>query len=159
MNTIARIRTRGRPCGLTPERESLLMAAIARGLPLKEAASLAGISYDTLNRWRNEAQAENAPPEFRHFCEALKRAQAAAVDILLGRIQEAAQRGDWKAAAWILERRHPDAWGRQQRVEHSGPNGSPIATVSVSPQEARNFISDESLRELVRSAIGGGGDE
>jgi hypothetical protein len=152
-----RTRTRGRPCGLTPERQTLLLSAIERGLPLREAASLAGISYDTFNRWRNQGEAVNAPPEFRHFCESLQRAQAIAVDALLTRIQSASQSGDWRAAAWILERRHAETWGRQQRLEHTGPNGTPIATVALSPEEARHWISDESLRELVRSTITGAG--
>ena len=152
----ARTRTRGRPCGLTPARQSLLTAAIERGLPFREAASLAGISYDTLNRWRQQGETENAPSEFASFAETLKRAQAVAVDTLLSRIQDAARGGDWKAAAWILERRQPESWGRHQRMEHSGPNGAPIATISIPPAEARHLISDESLRELVRSAIGGG---
>lgn len=38
---------------------------------------------------------------------------------------------DWRAAAFILERRHPDRWGRQERREISGPGGGPIRTEDV----------------------------
>lgn len=33
---------------------------------------------------------------------------------------------DWRAAAFILERRHPDRWGRQVKAEVSGPGGKPV---------------------------------
>lgn len=33
---------------------------------------------------------------------------------------------DWRAAAFILERRHPDRWGRQVKTELSGPGGKPV---------------------------------
>lgn len=109
---VARTRTRGRPCGLTAERQTALIAAIERGLPLREAALLAGVSYDSLNRWRKQGESEDAPHEFREFFLALERAQAAAMDTMLSHISSAARQGNWKAAAWSLERRFPDVWGR-----------------------------------------------
>lgn len=33
---------------------------------------------------------------------------------------------DWRAAAFVLERRHPDRWGRQVKTEVSGPGGKPV---------------------------------
>jgi hypothetical protein len=43
---------------------------------------------------------------------------------LIARVQLAAggERGDWWAAAWLLERMHPNRYGQHQRhqVEHSG---------------------------------------
>ncbi len=147
-----RQRTRGRPCGLTEERQAILLSAIKKGLPLKDAASIAGISYASLNRWQNKGEEEDAPPEFRNFCNHLREAQSVAVDTLLSQITNAARK-DWKAAAWILERRHPEAWGRTQRLEHAGPGGLPIATVALSPSEARQYISDDALHEIVRETI------
>ena len=37
-------------------------------------------------------------------------------------IKEAAQNGDWSAAAWMLERRYPEKWGRRRarRKESEG---------------------------------------
>jgi hypothetical protein len=33
---------------------------------------------------------------------------------------------DWKAGAWLLERRHPRRWGRLDRSELTGANGGPV---------------------------------
>lgn len=143
-------RGKGRPSLLTPERETRLLARIAEGLPLRQAANLAGMSYETLNRWRIQGEAKGAKPEFRHFWQSLRKAQALAMERLVSRIQKAARK-DWKAAAWLLERRHADEFARPQRMEHSGPGGSPIATVNLGAAEARNHLSDEALSSLVRS--------
>jgi hypothetical protein len=39
-------------------------------------------------------------------------------------ICDAAQR-DWRAAAWMLERRFPEDFARQQQLEHSVSDGKP----------------------------------
>ena len=113
---------------------------------------LAGISYESLNRWRIAGEAEDARPAFRHFWQSLRQAQAVAMKRLLDRVQNAS-RADWKAAAWLLERRHPEDFCRPQKLEHSGPGGLPITTVSMGAEEARNFLTDDSLKSLVRSFI------
>lgn len=45
---------------------------------------------------------------------------------MVGRIREAARAPKhWTAAAWYLERKHPERWGRR-RLEITGPEGDPI---------------------------------
>lgn len=116
----------GRPCLLTKERQAQLMNAIADGVPLKQAAMLAGISYDSLNRWRARGEAFNAPLIFRQFCKALERANAKAMHRLVTNINEAGK-SDWRASAWMLERRFGDEFAKPQKLEHSGPQGNPIS--------------------------------
>lgn len=41
-------------------------------------------------------------------------------------IQGAARAGDWRATAWLLERRFPQQFGRATRHELSGPEGQPV---------------------------------
>lgn len=106
----------GRPCLLDKQRKNRLLAAIQKGMPLKHAAMLAGISYDTLNRWRMRGEEKGAPLRFRQFCKALRRSQAVAMLRLVSRIQ-AAGKQDWRAAAWMLERRHTEDFGKPAPID------------------------------------------
>lgn len=46
----------------------------------------------------------------------------------LGLVTRAAREDvrQWGAAAWLLERRFPERWGRRDQVEHTGRGGGPI---------------------------------
>ena len=139
----------GRPCLLTKQREAALLKGIEDGLPLKHAAMLAGISYDTLNRWRKCGEPEYAPIEFRNFCKALRRSEAVAVQNLV-KLVHGAGTTDWRAASWMLERRFPEEFGKPVQVEHSGPGGSPIQThATVEPEVLRRMRKQEGMQELV----------
>jgi hypothetical protein len=102
------------------------LAGIEDGLPLKEAAMLAGLSYDTLNRWRIRGESEDAPRRFRHFCKALQRSDAIAMRVLVSGIRKKGK-DDWKAYAWLLERRHPEVFGKPE-IEHGGSKEPPPAS-------------------------------
>jgi len=134
---------------LTEQREAILLKAIEEGMPLKHAAMLAGISYDSLNRWRIRGESEYAPPEFRDFCNALQRSEAIAMQRLVGRIGDAGK-SDWRAAAWILERRFREEFAKTQQVEHSGPQGQPIQTqTTVEPEVLQRIRKQAGLVSLV----------
>jgi len=46
----------GRPTLLNPTLQATLLNAIEEGMPLKQAAQIAGVSYDSLNRWQNRGE-------------------------------------------------------------------------------------------------------
>jgi len=56
----------------------------------------------------------------------LEKAEAEAELFLLTNIKAAATDGKWTAAAWILERRHPERWAKLEKREYSGTEGGPI---------------------------------
>lgn len=114
----------GRPTLLNPSRQAALLEAIEQGMPLKQAAAVAGMSYDTLNHWQKRGENESAPEEYRQFCQLLRRSQAVAMQVHLASICDAAKR-DWRAAAWMLERRFPDDFARQQQVEQNVTDAKP----------------------------------
>ena len=117
-------------------------------MPLKHAAMLAGVSYDSLNRRRNKGDSELAPIQFRDFCKALHHAEAVAMQRLLSLISNAGQT-DWKAAAWTLERRFPDEFSKPQKLEHSGPEGKPIhALTTVEPEVLQRMKKQSGMQEL-----------
>lgn len=70
---------------------------IAAGLRQADAAEYAGINPDTFYEWKK------GRPD---FTERLQRAELWGKKANLDIINEA-KRADWRAAAWLLQRRHP----------------------------------------------------
>lgn len=120
---------KGRPTKLTPAVEERILKAIAAGNTLKDAAAYAGIGYSTLEHWLADPR-----PRYRQFRQAVEQKQAEAVVRNVAIIEKAAQE-QWQAAAWWLERRRPDDWGRKERVEH--------ATAPGKPMEVRHGLTDD----------------
>ena len=124
---------------------------IAVGNYLEDAAGACGVDEATVHRWASigaewleaEQRAEEVPPErvaYRDFRVSLAHARADSVARRVRRIERAGET-DWKADAWILERMHPDRFGRQERLRIGGDAGAlPIRVV----QETRDpdFIAD-----------------
>lgn len=67
------------------------------------------------------------------FAYLLEKAQAEAEVEMLTRIRIAAKAPNhWQAAAWMLERKNPDRWGRRERVQMEGvAGGAPIQVQQV----------------------------
>ena len=84
-----------------------ILEAIRIGITFERAAELHRVSRATIYRWRNE------DPEFdKDVLEAVVYSEA----ILLQRINDKTT-DDWKAAAWILERRHPNQYSPRREID------------------------------------------
>ncbi len=108
-----------RPTKLTPEVRERIVGSIRAGAYAEQAARAAGIAPSTYYDWLRRGEA--GEPTFSEFSEALRAGEAEAEIAAVATIREAAQAGDWRAAAHYLERRHPERWGRGTRpgVEHA----------------------------------------
>ncbi len=108
----------GRPTKLTPELQAKILTAVRAGNYVETAAAHAGINKATLYDWLKRG-ADEESGIYREFSNAIEKAWADAevMDVLL--MSKAAQE-NWQAVAWRLERRHPDRWGRRERIEHAG---------------------------------------
>jgi hypothetical protein len=100
----------GRPPALTPEVTSRIVAAVSAGAHLSVAARAAGVSRQTLHRWRARGAAEDSGP-YHELERAFERAEAEAELRQVALIARAAQ-SEWRAGAWLLSRRAPERWGR-----------------------------------------------
>lgn len=129
-----------RPSKLTPHAQETIVAALRVGATYEHAALVAGITYRTFRLWMQEGE-RTTHGRFFHFFQAVKRAEAEAAVKWLARIEQAADDGVWQAAAWKLERRYPEQWGRRDKVDvkHEG-------TVDV------HVLA--SLRTAILSAVG-----
>lgn len=111
----------GRPSKYTPERVARLTQAIELGATYELACAYAGITTETLDRWRS------VHPELK---EQISEAEGRATVKWLAKIEQAASEGTWQAAAWKLERRYPRMYGKQA-IELSGDADAPISIALV----------------------------
>ena len=96
-----------KPIELDEARRGRLLAALEAGATLRMAAAAAGVSEDTLSRWRKTRPGLQAE---------MDQAEAQGAVKALEQIRAAAQGGAWQAAAWMLERRYPNEYGRRAPV-------------------------------------------
>jgi hypothetical protein len=127
---------RGRKTKLTPEIERKLTSAIAAGNYHEVACSLAGISTSTFYSWMKKGEQAKSG-QFLDFREAIKKAEAIAEAKRIQMITEASET-NWQAAAWYLERRYPDRWGKQNKHDVN-MNGEMTFKVTLPPE----FMEDE----------------
>lgn len=107
----------GKPSKYTPERVKAILQAIEVGAPYRHAAAAAGIDEDTFTNWKK-----------RHaeFSDAVKEAEAKAITGRLARIR-LAEPDHWQAAAWWLERKYPQEFGKTvQENQITGKDGAPF---------------------------------
>jgi len=84
------------------------LSALSAGNTRQAACFYAGISDETLANWMRRSL---------EFLERVKKAEADAEVRMVAQVARAAQEGTWQAAAWWLERRRPEDYGRRDRVE------------------------------------------
>ncbi len=133
----------GRPTKMTADRVARLQEALRGGHTRVTAAALAGIGTSTLYAWMAAANRPDAAPEFVEFLDAIKTAEVEAEDALLAIIRDAAAK-QWQAAAWILERRHPDNWGRRFKAD--------VSVAPPPPREAGVTTIEHEMAEAGRAA-------
>jgi hypothetical protein len=131
---------------LTPDVRTKIINILKGGGTECAAFTSAGIGESTFYRWIQLGErAERG--RFREFWEEVRRAEQDAVTRNVTILQKAAMGGDvvekttvtkrdgttvirekksppqaqW--AAWWLERKHPDDWGRRDRIDHRTPDG------------------------------------
>lgn len=124
----------GRPTKLTPELQAEICDAIRAGNYIEPSAMRSGIDKTTLYNWlkkagtelqrvaSGQAKGKNCSVTARmrpyvDFLNALKKAEAEAEARDVAIIAKAAMK-QWQAAAWRLERKHYERWGRRQAIEH-----------------------------------------
>ena len=92
---------------MTPERVQIILEAIGNGMTQRDASMLASISEDTLCLWkRNNSE----------FSEQMGQKVIEYKQRLLEVIRKAGER-DWKASAWILERKYKKEFSLEPKLE------------------------------------------
>jgi transposase len=106
---------------LRPGVKEKILTALSKGATYNLTCGYAGIGYNTFNEWMKkgkaltdmfEEQIENHPHKVYYdlYCD-VKRVESYAALKWLEKI-DAAANVHWQAAAWKLERRYPNEYGR-----------------------------------------------
>ena len=116
---------------LTKSRIDILAKALRNGTIIKHACVSAGICEKTYHNWQNEfsdkeldpldpEEALDQKPDrvdlLRYF---VREASMALNDYSSGLLEKIHQADSWQAAAWILERRFPEGFGRRAAMQHA----------------------------------------
>lgn len=140
----------GRKSKLTEATQQELYNAIAGGNTHETACALAGIATSTFYEWLTKGE-EAKSGKFAHFHDVIKKAEALAEAKRIEIIRKAGEgkgdyagKADWKAAAWYLERRYPEKWGRRHIVADVKHDGEIEHTHKEEPINLAN-LSDEEL--------------
>lgn len=155
-------RGRGQPTKLTPKLQHDVCAALEKGVTVKAAAAHVGTCEGSVHAWRLRGERElerladdpNARPirreeKFVKFSEAMAQARDRSEYNLVELINNAAPK-DWRAAAFLLERRHRKAYGKHTAVELTGADRGPIQIqpLDVLTQQIA-ALSDEELEKQI----------
>jgi hypothetical protein len=84
---------------------TLLCDELETGLSIRVACDLVGISMDAYYRWKKRA--EQGDDEAIGLMRKLKAARAKGLKHHRGLIKRAADEGDWRAAAWLIDKLYP----------------------------------------------------
>lgn len=139
---------------ITPELVDKICLAIRAGNYAKIACEMVGIGETTYYRWMELGQKEGAQKVYREFWESIKRAEADAEIANVALIRQAANNGSWQAASWLLERKHGERWGRNDKLrqEITGANGAPVAlSIEEAKKAVLEFLNESGEDEPINS--------
>lgn len=144
MTKRAPAKRRGRPTKLTPVVQRALLKALRSGATHRLACQYAGIALSTFQGWLREGDAGQA--DFLDLSDAVKKAEGQAALAWLDLLDQAATDGDWHAAAWKLERRYPEEYGRKV-LKLEGDKDNPVAILQAMTDAQLAALIQQKLRE------------
>ncbi len=174
-----KLKRNGRPPIINAELVKSITDMIATGAPMYTVAAANGVHRDTINDWlRKGAVAKRgvykefsavvkeaaAKGQLKHF-ENIRESGDGYETIVRKVKQERNKEGElvvvettteqrrerqWTASAWILERMHPEVWGRRDNLRISG---DPAAPLEVDVQVKPVYEDPERLAEFMAALV------
>lgn len=124
----------------TDEIGEMILTSVRAGALLETAAGYAGVPSSTFFAWVKKGRRERREP-YATFVDKLDQAIAENEMSNLAFIS-AARKESWQSAAWLLERRYPERYGRRTRVDGN-------VTVTAQPFIDTAKLSADELDTLV----------
>ena len=122
---------------LTPKRYEVIIGMLEKGHYDTTAARTAGIAPGTMKSWIDKGR-KDEDGIYYEFALAVEVAHQKGEGFLVGKIIDAVDANDWRAAAWILERKYHKNWSKQSKVEVAGPQGGPIRLAPPTEEQITN---------------------
>ena len=118
-----------RACKYNQIRVHNICTHISNGNTFRASALAEGISEATFHRWRKEHE------EFDQLVEeAIGVSEAKLVNKL-------AQSEDWRAAAWILERRFPQTWSKKDHIDMHVSRSEGLDEIKMMIQQTDHLLN------------------
>ena len=95
---------------LTPALRKQILEMISNGVPMSTAAVANGVPKRTFFEWAAKGRGDDAVEPYRSFAVEVDKAQETWAARTVSRVDAASEK-DWRAGAWLLERRRPDEFG------------------------------------------------
>ena len=133
---------------MTPEVHETIIDSVKAGMTYRLACVRVDIDESTLYRWLTAGETQ-VRGQFCEFRKDFMRAIADSAEVLLNQIRVKAPT-DWRAAAFMLERRFPDDYGR--RTEVTGKDGGPVKVDTKTEHvfQPTQEVWDDVLRERAK---------
>lgn len=133
---------------LTPETQEAICQRVTLGATIPAACKASGVSWNTAKDWLRRGREGKQP--YAAFVEAIDEAKAkweVASNLV---ITKAAKKGDWKAAAWALERRVRAYAPPTQRVDIEVKSAE---WLRVTLQRVRARAGKSEFKHLTKEAV------
>lgn len=139
----------GRPSALTATTQQKILDAIMNGATREAAAAAAGVGRSTYQAWLQKGHA-SASGKYRDFVDEVEKAEEAFIAECTKIIYAAAPK-TWQAAAWLLERKWPDQFGRRDRLSIDQLMDREVEKLALQYGLAKEDILAEAQRILTGS--------
>ncbi|MDD2862422.1 MAG: hypothetical protein PHI71_15350 [Acidiphilium sp.] len=123
------------------------VTAIENGNSLQNACRLIGVSDSAFYNWMNWADEPDAVPALVEFKNKIEQAKVKIEEEMVSIVRKAAFSGEWRAAAFWLERRRAADWGSKQSLEVGQAQPKPDPRVDATIARAKDAASIQ--REIV----------
>jgi transposase len=145
----------GRKTKLTPKLMERICDSISKGNYISTACQAIGIHKATYYNWLEQGERDtNAGIDsvFADFLQHVRKAEAENEQVIVNMVRDAAPK-NWIAAMTVLERRHPERWGRRERHqvdvnETRKINITRVTVVVPNQGEETKVIQGQSLQAI-----------
>jgi hypothetical protein len=140
----------GRPTVFTPALIKRVADCFFDGLNDEETSLLCEIDVRTIHKARQFGKSADPKSPHARFFAAVKKAEAARLQIYLHKIRDGKQR-DWVRIAWFLERRYPERFARPEiQLSFNNSYTQNNLSINISSGDAKHI---EAEAKPVRDAV------